>query len=441
MHCSNPLGISTKLYFSSQLSYLQDGFMKKSNEIHYGYIIVFCCCLIMGINVGLTMSCAGIFYRPVSEDLGVSVGTFGLYMSVNYLASMMALSVAGKLLDKFSARVLLTLSSAVLGCCLIAMSFFTAVWQFYLAGGMIGITLAFLLYLSFPTLINRWFRTKVGFFIGVCSAASGIGGVLFNPVGAYLITLYGWRTTYGIFGFVILLLITPILGLLLRDYPEDKGISPYGEEVRKSTAHAHFGIEYSKAIKMPIFYGLVIFAFLMVSVSTLNLFIPNYISVLGYSLEQASLVASAVMFGVTIGKVALGMINDRNHTIGIATSVVFGITGLILLLMGRTGILIVTCGGFLFGWAYAGVTVQTPLLVRAVFGSKDYAQIYSNISIALAAGGALMAGVWGILADLTTFAFVLSLGIVFLTISGCIGLYALRATCAKQNEWKNSTNM
>lgn len=50
--------------------------MKKCSDVHYGYVIVLCCCLIMGINVGLVMSCAGIFYHPVSEGLGVSVGTF-----------------------------------------------------------------------------------------------------------------------------------------------------------------------------------------------------------------------------------------------------------------------------------------------------------------------------------------------------------------------------
>jgi hypothetical protein len=80
----------------------------------------------------------------------------------------------------------------------------------------------------------------------------------------------------------------------------------------------------------------------------------------------------------------------------------------------------------LFGWAYAGVTVETPMLVRAVFGSKDYAKIYSNVSIAFAAGGAIMSGGWGLLADFTTFRFILSLGIVFLTICGVIGVLALK---------------
>lgn len=398
----------------------------KFNSFHYGYIIVFCCCLIMGINIGLVMSCAGIFYQPVSEELGVSVGKFGIYMSFNYLASTLMLSVAGKLMERFSARMLLTISSAVLGLCLISMSFFNAVWHFYIAGSVIGITLAFLLYLSFPTMVNRWFKTKVGFFIGICSAASGIGGVLFNPIGAQLITAFGWRTTYAIFGGIILLLVTPVIGMLLRNFPKDKGLLPYGNDQQQQTVTSNEGIEYARAVKMPVFYGLIVFAFLMICVSTLNLFIPNYVTGLDYTLQQASFVASAVMVGVTIGKVVLGMINDKSSIVGVATTTLFGIVGLALLLMGNISAGVVTVGGFFFGWAYAGVTVQTPLLVRAVFGNKNYPQIYSNISIAFAVGGAITAGGWGLLADYTSFRFILTLGIAFLIISGVIGFYALR---------------
>lgn len=407
----------------------------KLGNIHYGYVIVFCCCLIMGINIGLVMSSAGIFYQPVSDELGVSVGKFGLYMSFNYLTSTLMLSVAGKLMERRSARMLLTLSSAVLGLCLVAMGFFNAVWQFYVTGSIIGITLAFLLYLSFPTMINRWFKVKVGLFIGICSAASGIGGILFNPIGASLISAYGWRTAYAVFGAIILLVITPVLGLLLRDHPSDKDLQAYGEGkmTQKQTHKMGTGVEYVKAIKMPIFYGMIVYAFLMISVSTLNLFIPNYVTGLDYSLEQASFAASAVMMGVTIGKVALGTINDKNNLLGVSTTALGGITGLGLLLAGQTGIATVIIGGFLFGWAYAGVTVQTPMLVRAVFGSKNYAQIYSNVSIALAAGGALTAGGWGLLADSTNFKFILILGIIFLIVSGSIGLYALRISKSIQD--------
>lgn len=396
--------------------------MPKTSKFHYGYVIIFCCCLIMGIDIGLVMSCAGIFYKPVSSELGVSVGDFGLYMSFIYLFSILMLSVAGKLMDKYSAKLLLTLSSGVLGVVFLCMSAFNTVWQFYLAGAVIGLTLAFLLYLSYPTMVNRWFNSNVGFFIGLCSAASGIGGVIFNPFGGYLIATYGWRTTYIIFGMIILLAVTPLLGLLLRNYPSDKGEKPFG---KKQDDAVKLGVEYTVAVKSRAFYALIVFAFLMVAVSTLNLFLPSYVSSLGYSVEQSAFTASAVMLGVTIGKVILGWINDKSTILGIAVSIGLGISGLLFLLLGTSGIFLISIGAFLFGWAYAGVTVETALLVRTVFGSRDYAKIFSNIAIALAAGGALMSGGWGYLADFIDFKFILTAAIVLLVFSGLIGFYSI----------------
>lgn len=405
----------------------------KTIGFHYGYVIVACCFLIMFVIVGLVMSCAGIFYKPVSEELGIDVGKFGLYMSLNFLFSTLTLSFAGKLLEKYSSRIILTFCSAMIAATFMAMSLFDAVWQFYVAGAVFGITLAFLLYLGFPTLLNRWFKTRMGVFIGICSAGSGIGGVVFNPLAGFLITEYGWRMTYLIFGVVTMVIVTPVLGLFLRDYPKDKGLKPYGMTELHGTVSSQLnrkqstgeGVEYAYAVKMPIFYGLIVFAFLMNATATLNVFVPTYMQEFQFSVEQASFVASSVMVGVTIGKVLLGMINDRSTLYGILVTIGLGIFGLVLLLMGRVGITLPIIGGFLFGWAYAGVTVQTPMLVGSVFGNKNYARIYSNISMAIAIGGAIAAGGWGLLADVTSYGFIFIVGIVFLVLSGTIGLYAL----------------
>lgn len=70
-----------------------------------------------------------------------------------------------------------------------------------------------------------------------------------------------------------MVIVTLILGLLLRDYPEDKGLKPYGEaelfdpvssrsDGKQSTEG---GIEYAHAVKMPVFYGLIVFVFLVLS--------------------------------------------------------------------------------------------------------------------------------------------------------------------------------
>lgn len=406
---------------------------QKRIKLHYGYVIVMCCCLIMGFDVGISMSCAGIFYPPVSEALGVTRGTFSLYMSFSFLTSALMLSVAGKLLQKYSARWLLTLNSVALGIIIAAMGCLNAVWEFYIAGALMGVTLAFLLYLSFPTLLNRWFNAKVGFFMGICSAASGIGGILLNPVGAWLITHYSWRGAYWVFGLFILVIVSPVLGCLIRDYPKDKGLLPFdtNKGIVDKPVSETTGIPYRKAIRMACFYALIVFAFLIMAVSTLNLFIPSFVTDEGYSLDQAALAASAIMAGVTIGKVALGFINDRSSALGVVVMSVCGAGGILLLIFGHIGIIAILGGAFLFGWAYAGVTVQTAMLVRTVFGNRDYARIFSVISVALAAGGAITAGGWGLLADATSPLFIFITGIAFLAVCCVIGLWSLRSSLSK----------
>lgn len=402
-------------------------------RIHYGYIIVMCLFLVMFVIVGLTMSCAGIFYKPVSEELGTAVGKFGLYMSLNFLFSTLSLSFAGKLIERYSARIILTLCSAITGCVFMAMSWFHFLWEFYLAGALFGIALAFLLYLGLPILLNRWFQSRMGLFIGICSAGSGLGGVLFNPLAGYLISEYGWRTAYLIFGLIILLLVTPILGIFLRNYPKDKGLEPYGaiqknpeQLAHKNSQNENSGIAYECAVRMFPFYAMIVFAFLMNGAATLNVFLPVYIQNIEFSLEEASFVASAAMVGVTTGKVGLGMINDRSTMMGVCVTTLFGMSGILLLLMGHIHIILSVTGGFLFGWAYAGVSVQTPLLVREIFGNRNYARIYSNVSMAIAIGGAIAVGGWGLLADATSYRFVFCTGFGFLLVSALIGIYVLK---------------
>lgn len=398
--------------------------------MHYGYIIVACCCLIMGVDVGLLMSCAGIFYAPVSQSLGISVGEFGIYMSCSFITSSLMLSVAGIWMERYSARWILTAASAVGGLCLVAMGMADAVWQFYIAGCVIGMSLAFLMYLSFPTLLNRWFVTRVGLLIGICSAASGIGGVIFNPIGGWIITQWGWRAAYITFGVIILAGVTPLLALLLRNHPADKGLQPCGADTAAArtsgnSAAAQAGVMFAQAVRHPAFYMLVAFAFIIMAVSTFNLFIPKYVLTLDYDIEQSAYAASAIMAGVTVGKLCLGYINDRNCGAGVAVTTLSGIIGLVLLIIG-SNLGVVLIGSFMFGWAYAGVTVQTAMLVRSVFGSVDYARIFSVVSVALAAGGAIASGTWGFIAQHWSYPTAFTIGIILLTLGLLMGLYSLR---------------
>ena len=393
---------------------------------HYGYIVAACCTLVAMFSTGMVVNCAGIFFVSISEDLNFPVSKIAMLLSFNLLASSIMLSFAGGLMEKFGARLMMTLSSIVMGVTLIAMSQFNELWQFYAAGTILGMTLTFLMYLGFPTIIPRWFNKKVGLMIGIAAAGSSIGGAIFNPVCGILINNYGWRTTYIIFGALILLVLSPVLGIFLRNKPADAGLRPYGESNISARQNKDSGYEYRAVLKMPLFYGLFMFAFLISATASVFHFVPKYAATLNFSLEQASLVASAAMIGSMIGKVGLGWINDKSLTAGLFATLGLGILGLGLML-GGAGLNVLIGGGFLFGWAYAGVFVQTPLLVRAVFGNKSYSQIYSNISIGLTISAAIAMAVWGNLAEIGGYNAVFIGGIILLGICGAIGLRALKA--------------
>lgn len=393
---------------------------------HYAFVIVACCCLMMGVNVGFSFSCAGIFYKPVSYALGVSIGEFGLYMSIMYIASAIMLPFAGKLLQRFSARILFSAASLLNAISFLALGCVSSLWQVYLISIPLGISIAFLLYMSYPTLINRWFHTRMGLMIGICCAASGIGGVVFNPFGAWIISSFGWRMGYWIFGAVVLLIVTPLLAILLRDNPADKGLAKFGMDSGPSSNSAdNDGVSVDRAKRMPAFYAIIIFAFLMMGCSTLNLFIPGFAEWSGFSLEQASLAASASMFGVTLGKLLLGYINDRNCRLGVTLCSLGGAAGILTMVVANSLLPALLAGSFFFGWCYAGVTVQTAMLTKTVMGNRDYARIYAMVSIALSAGGAIASGGWGLLVDSCGFVATFIICAIFLVVAFILGFFAL----------------
>lgn len=400
--------------------------MTKKFPFHYGYIVAACCTLVAMFSTGMVVNCAGIFFVSISEDLSFPVSKIAMLLSFNLLASSIMLSFSGGLMEKFGARLMMTLSSIVMGATLIFMSQFNELWQFYAAGTVLGMTLTFLMYLGFPTIIPRWFNKKVGLMIGIAAAGSSIGGAVFNPICGILINNYSWRTTYIIFGALILLVLSPILGIFLRNKPADVGLRPYGESNISAHQNKNDGYEYRAVLKMPMFYGLFMFGFLISTVASVFHFVPKYAATLNFSLEEAAMVASAAMIGSMIGKVGLGWINDKSLTAGLFATLGLGIFGLALMFTG-SGLNVLIGGGFLFGWAYAGVFVQTPLLVRAVFGNKSYSQIYSNISIGLTISAAIAMAMWGNLAEIGGYGAVFIFAIVLLGICAAIGLRALQA--------------
>ena len=96
-------------------------------------------------------------------------------------------------------------------------------------GLLIGLGTGSMALVFAATVASRWFVRRRGLVMGVLTAGSATGQLIFLPVMAWLSEEYGWRAA-SLLVAAAALAVVPLVLLFLRDRPSDIGIAPYGAE-------------------------------------------------------------------------------------------------------------------------------------------------------------------------------------------------------------------
>ncbi len=392
---------------------------------HFGYLVVVALVLTSFGPLSLGLSCAGIFYTSVSEHLGVGTGTLSYYTSLLWGASLVTLPILGKAFSRLDSRVCVGSAIILAAVDFVWLSQIQALWQFFAAALVMGVSVTMLLFLAPSTLINRWFAKRAGFYIGIVMAFTGVGGVIWSSVGGILIEAIGWSSTYLVFA-ALALATLPTGILFIADSPEKKGLLPHGADPAAAAAMAtqaaagaqaasentppnlapasEQGMGAKAAFKTRTFPLLLVMCFSLNFNMYVYFMIPSYVNLseLGILMPLLGATASSVaMAGQTISKIVLGYVGDRFPYLGTAVGVSLGVVGVALLAVGGTSAAIIYVAAFTYGCYYGVTNVMMPILTRHSFGNRDYAQIYSRISMAATLAGATAGFVWGSIIDAT----------------------------------------
>ncbi|MFH1169518.1 MAG: MFS transporter [Chloroflexota bacterium] len=194
--------------------------MAKKPGLYYGYIIVVCAFIILGVFYG-TQNTFGIFFQPLSDEFGwtraATSGAFTLFMVLHGLLFM----VTGRLSDRFGPRLVLTVCALFMGLGYLLMSHIGNIWQLYLfygvlvAAGMAGG------FVPLTSTVARWFVKRRGMMNGIAVAGIGAGTMVLPPAAGWLISGHGWRDSYIVIGLVVLVGIIP-LAQFVRRAPADR---------------------------------------------------------------------------------------------------------------------------------------------------------------------------------------------------------------------------
>ncbi|NLD47302.1 MAG: MFS transporter, partial [Clostridiaceae bacterium] len=281
----------------------------RPHGFHHAFLIVVASCA-MAIPAAIVWNCAGIFMIPVTRDLGISNGMFSIFFAIPSISQALLFPIIGNIMVRTNARILLSICVMISAITLGALSTFTSIIQFYIAAVFLGLT-GPLIMVCMPTLIYRWFSVQNGFYIGLCSAFTGISAIVLNPLGGFIIANYGWRIAYLVFAAIIAVIVFPLVALFIRNYPSEKGLQPYGyrEETTSDHINQEVGIDvsFSAAIKSAPFFMLIIFAIACGFTNAFTVHLPAYADSIGKDISIGATIVSFCMAGLLLGKIALGV--------------------------------------------------------------------------------------------------------------------------------------
>ena len=179
--------------------------------------------------MGMGLFNFGLFIKPMGDDLGLSRATFGWAQTFRQVAGAASSPVLGRLLDRFGSRFLLPASVVLTGIAMIGMSYAQNEAHLLIAISLFGIAgyaMPGSILTNVP--VMKWFEHNRGRAMGLVSACSLIGGMLFLPLTQELIDRVGWRDAWLYLACLGTALVVPLVLIFVRRQPEDFGLLPDG---------------------------------------------------------------------------------------------------------------------------------------------------------------------------------------------------------------------
>jgi MFS family permease len=283
------------------------------------------------------------------------------------------------------------------------MSQIGAAWQLYLFYGVITGSAMGSGFVTQMSTVARWFVKRRGLITGITMAGIGAGTMIIPPLASWLISNYGWRTSYAIIGFIALVVIILAAQFLRRD-PSQKGLVPYGYgELKKNDSDFRDkGFSFREAIKTRQFwlFSTAWFSFLF-SQQAIMVHVVPHATELGISAILAANIL-AIIGGLSIaGRIGMGSISDRiGSKSALIISMVIATVALACLVVAKEIWMFYLFAAFL-GLAWGGMSVMMSPLVAELFGLSSHGVILGLAVFIMNIGGALGPVLAGGIFDIT----------------------------------------
>ena len=365
-------------------------------NFHRGWAIAAACFLASSVAVGGSQYSFGHFVEPLENTFGWTRTQIGLSLSLIAFGSFIS-PLIGSLIDKQGSRRIMAFSMAVFGISYLVRPFMTELWHWYFLSVVQSFSIVGAAMLPPGKLVGLWFPENRGRVIGITAMGNNFGGMVIQPIIAFLVTVYNWKVAYAVVG--ALGILVSIYSYLVVKNPdsESEGIL----ESEKNTDNLT-GFTLKEAIHTKTFYAIT-FAILCGTFTYSSLLpqVSSHLIINGVRESTASIAVSLFATCGMVGKFVFGNLSDKY---GPRMALVLDLCGQAifasLLVYAGDGLpvwVIVPAMGFFLG-AF-GALYQ--LIVIDAFGVKHFGAIMGVIAISNAVPSFLGPIIAGMSFDIT----------------------------------------
>ena len=171
----------------------------------------------------------GVLMMPLQLHFGWDRGTISFAAAVGIFLYGLVGPFAAALMMSFGIR-----RTMMAGLLLMAASTFASLWMqlpwhYVLSWGVLsGIGSGAVASVLGAAVVNRWFATRQGLVMGLLSASTATGALIFLPLLAWLSSQGAWRPVVLTVSLACLILV-PIIALVVPEHPGDIGTRRFGE--------------------------------------------------------------------------------------------------------------------------------------------------------------------------------------------------------------------
>ncbi|MGV1832581.1 MFS transporter [Agrobacterium vitis] len=203
--------------------------MLARRNIYYGWIVVAATFLTMLVTAG-AMGAPGVLIKPLQDEFGWETSQISSALAVRLVLFGLMGPFSAAFMNYFGVRKVIVFAMILISSGFIGSLFMTKIWQLLVLWGVVvGLGTGLTAMVLAATVSARWFTRHRGLVVGMLSASSATGQLVFLPLMAQLTESYGWRmTVFFVCGMILLAAL--IVLAVMRDHPSDLNLPSFGEE-------------------------------------------------------------------------------------------------------------------------------------------------------------------------------------------------------------------